>query len=62
MELPPFDLGDFNKWKGGYAIVKECDMDEAMKVDTKEYIVNGVEKSTGAEGVDMIEASKYIKE
>ena len=31
MELPPFDLGDFNKWRGGYAIVKECDMGEEMK-------------------------------
>ena len=28
MELPPFDLEFFNKWKQSNSIVKECDMDE----------------------------------
>ena len=30
MELPPFDLTDFNKYKQGQACVKECDMDDQM--------------------------------
>ena len=30
MELPPFDLTDFTKYKQGQAVVKECDMETDM--------------------------------
>ena len=52
MELPPFNLDDFTKWKQGQAIVKECDMPDEMKTESKEHIVSGIEKNTGADGVD----------
>ena len=62
MELPPFDLGDFTKWKQGQAIVKECDMDDEMKTEAKEHIVSGIEKNSGVDGVDTQGAAKFIKE
>ena len=62
VELPPFDLEFFNKWKQSNSIVKECDMDEQTTIDAKDHIVTGIEKMTSADGVDFAAASKYIKE
>ena len=62
MELPPFELDVFNKWKGGQAVIKECAMDEEMRVDAKEHVSSGIEKFQSAEGVDYKSAGKYIKD
>ena len=62
MELPPFDLEFFNKWKQSVAIVKECDMDPTMTTEAKEHIMSGIEKFSGAEGLDLLAASKFIKD
>ena len=62
VELPPFDIEFFNKWKQSNSIVKECDMDEAMIVDVKDHIITGIEKMTTSDGVDFAAACKFIKE
>ena len=62
MELPPFDLEFFNKWKQSVAIVKECDMDDTMKTEAKEHVMSGIEKFSGSEGLDLMAASKFIKD
>ena len=62
MELPPLDIDAFNKWKGGQAVIKDCDMEEEMKNEAKEHVATGIERSAGAEGVDYQGASKMIKE
>ena len=62
MELPPFDLEVFTKWKQSQSIVKSCDMEEEMKIDAKEHVSSGIEKFSSAEGVDYKSAGKYIKE
>eukprot|EP00356_Strombidium_inclinatum_P010064 CAMPEP_0170493290 /NCGR_PEP_ID=MMETSP0208-20121228/13661_1 /TAXON_ID=197538 /ORGANISM="Strombidium inclinatum, Strain S3" /LENGTH=53 /DNA_ID=CAMNT_0010769195 /DNA_START=26 /DNA_END=187 /DNA_ORIENTATION=+ len=53
MELPPFNLEDFNKWKQSQAIIKECDMEDTMKIEAKEHVMSGIEKCSGQEGVDI---------
>ena len=62
VELPPFDIEFFNKWKQSNSIVKECDMDDAMIVDVKDHIITGIEKMTTSDGVDFAAACKFIKE
>ena len=37
-------------------------MDPVMKVEAKEHIISGIEKNAGAEGIDVQNASKFIKE
>ena len=37
-------------------------MDPIMKVEAKEHIISGIEKNAGAEGIDVQNASKFIKE
>tara|TARA_B110000285_G_C14777575_1_gene446942 strand:+ start:177 stop:377 length:201 start_codon:yes stop_codon:yes gene_type:complete len=62
MELPPFDLEFFNKWKQSNSIVKECDMDEQTLMDAKDHVVTGIEKMSSAEGIDFTAAARYVKE
>ena len=62
MDLPPLDIDTFNKWKGGQAVVRDCDMEEEMRNDAKEHVATGIERSVSAEGVDYKQASKMIKE
>ena len=62
MELPPFNLEDFNKWKQSQSIVKECDMEDEMKIESKEHIMSGIEKCSGGDGLDVQAACKFIKE
>ena len=62
MELPPFNLEDFNKWKQSQAIIKECDMDDVMRTEARDHITNGIEKSSSSDGVDLLTASKFVKE
>ena len=47
MELPPFNLDDFTKWKTGQAIIKDTDMDDVIKVEAKEFVISGIEKASG---------------
>ena len=37
-------------------------MDPVMKMEAKEHIISGIEKNAGAEGIDVQNASKFIKE
>ena len=37
-------------------------MDPVMKVEAKEHIISGIEKNAGADGIDVQNASKFIKE
>ena len=62
MELPPFDLADFNKWKASQAVVKECDMEETMRNEAKEHITGGIDKFVTSDGVDLLAASRFVKE
>ena len=62
MDLPPLDIDTFTKWKGGQAVIKDCDMDEEMKNDAKEHVATGIERSVSADGVDYKQASKMIKD
>ena len=52
MDLPPLDIDVFTKWKGGQAVIKDCDMEEEMKNDAKEHVATGIERSMSADGVD----------
>ena len=62
MELPPLDIEYFNKWRITNAIIKECDMDAQTKTEAEEHVRTGIERYTGAEGLDILAASKFIKE
>ena len=62
MELPPLNVDDFNKWKQSQAIVKECDMEDTMQTEAKDHVMSGIEKCSGADGVDVQAAAKFIKE
>ena len=62
MELPPFDLVDFTKYKQGQAVIKETDMEGEMLQDAKEHVVNGIEKWGGADNLDVLNGAKLIKE
>ena len=62
MDLPPLDIDVFTKWKGGQAVIKDCDMEEEMKNDAKEHVATGIERSVSGDGVDYKQASKMIKE
>ena len=53
MELPPFDIDDFNKWKASQFYIKECDMEDEMLGEAKDHISGGVDKFNTADGVDM---------
>ena len=33
--------------------VQECDMEETMKVEAKDFVATFIEKSSGADGVDF---------
>lgn len=61
-QMPPVNMDDFNKWKTAYAIVKETDMEEFTLTESKEIISTGIEKMSGATGINYEAASKYIKE
>ena len=61
-ELPPFDQGEFDKFRQGKQIVKESDMEPTMLSEAKDHIVSGIEKNSGSEGIDIQNASKFIKE
>ena len=37
-------------------------MEGTMQTEAKEHIVSGIEKNSGAEGIDVQAASKFIKE
>ena len=45
MELPPFNIDDFNKWKQNKVYVVESDMDEAIRVEAKDFITSGIDKA-----------------
>ncbi len=62
MELPPFNLEDFTKWKTNQAIIKDTDMDELIKVEAKEFVISGIEKASGQFGVNIEIACKYVKD
>ena len=62
MDLPPLDIDVFTKWKGGQAVIKDCDMEEEVKNDAKEHVATGIERNIGADGIDYKLASKMIKE
>ena len=62
MELPPFDIQDFQRWKDGKIIVKETDMDPAVEFEAKDFTLGGIEKFGGAAGVDIEAACKFVKE
>ena len=63
IELPPLNLDDFKKWKNQTAIVKvrartelssqETDMDEIVKIEAKDAVVTGIEKASGAHGINI---------
>ena len=61
IELPPLNIDDFNRFKVVTAIIKECDMDESTTAEAKEHIITGIEKCTGADGLDKQAACQYIK-
>ena len=62
MELPPFNLDEFNKWKEGKIIVKETDMDPLVEQEAKYFVSGGIEKASSATGVDIEAACKFVKE
>ena len=37
-------------------------MDATMTTEAKEHVMSGIEKFSGAEGLDLLAASKFIKE
>ena len=37
-------------------------MEPTMQNEAKDHIVSGIEKNSGAEGIDIQNASKFIKE
>ena len=61
-ELPAFDLKEFNKWKEQTMIVMQSDMTAEEENEVKFFISSGIEKWSGATGVDVIQACKSIKE
>ena len=62
MELPPFSIDEFNKWKEGKIIVKETDMDPVVEQEAKYFVSGGIEKATSSLGVDIEAACKFVKE
>ena len=62
MELPPFNLEDFTKWKEGKIIVKETDMEPTVEQEAKYFVSGGIEKASSAAGVDIEAACKFVKE
>merc|ERR1712051_832845 len=62
MELPAFDPIDFKKFTDGKTIVKDTDMDPLVENEAKLHITNGIEKASGAAGVDIKAACKIVKE
>ena len=63
MDLPPLNIADFNRYRtSGTVVIKETDMEEEMKNDAKEHVTSGIDRCSGAEGVDYKAASKMIKE
>ena len=37
-------------------------MDPTMTTEAKEHVMSGIEKFSGSEGLDLLAASKFIKE
>ena len=61
-EIPAFDLKEFNKWKEQTMIVMQSDMSPEIENEVKLFISSGIEKWSGASGVDVINACKSIKD
>ena len=62
MELPPFNRDEFEKYKEKNYIIKECDMDQNMRKEATEHVQTGIEKNTSGDGIDVLNAAKFIKE
>eukprot|EP00347_Sterkiella_histriomuscorum_P012699 403367559 len=62
MELPALNLDDFTKWKQGFPIVKETDMDEDIATEAKEFVTSGIEKASGQFGINIEIACKFVKD
>ena len=62
MELPPFDPVDFKKFTDGKSVVKDSDMDKLVLDEAIQHIAAGIEKASGATGVDIKAACKLVKE
>ena len=61
MEVPPINMEDFNRWKGQQGIVKYSDMNDHMNNEAKDFVSTGIEKASGATGVNYQQACQYIK-
>ena len=62
MEPPVFNREEFERFKDKTPIVKDCDMDPETRKEAMEHISTGIDKNTGAEGIDTQNAAKFIKE
>jgi dynein light chain 4 len=62
MEVLPFNLDDFTKWKQGQAIVRETDMDDTIRQEAKDFVISGIEKASGQFGINIEHACKYVKD
>ena len=62
LELPEVNIEDFTKWAQKTAIIKESDMEQQMQIDARDFVTMGIEKSSGASGVNIEAACKFVKE
>ena len=62
MELPEINMDDFDKWKVSKAIIIETDMEEQVQAEAKDCVTTGIEKASGAQGLNIEKACKYIKD
>ena len=62
MELPEVNMDEFDKWKVSKAIIIETDMEESAQVEAKDCVTTGIERASGAGGLNVEKACKFIKE
>ena len=62
MEPPPFKEESEKDCKNKEVIVKYCDMEEEMKIEAIEHIIQGIDKCLGDDGIEFQAAAKFIKE
>ena len=62
MENIEIDMGDFQKWAISKPIIVETDMEELVQQEARETVVSGIEKASGATGLNVEKACKFIKD